>query len=257
MKPLLRSVLVIYALLYLIAGLLYLLLSPVTLFHRVQLDAGALSAMALERTMIEQLFGVALLGFAALSLQGVINGTMTARAARIAGHVMWMAGVLILVWLIGLSMELLPGYGALINGLGGAVLVVAGLGGVRLSAAVRYSEKTMAKAREDVASPSAQASGMAGPAAVPPRSEREGAAELALKPESAAKPAPEPQSEREPMPKSEAEPERAGRERAEHLAASPSEPVSALLTPREALLRDEARDDAADSPGKSRPPFHG
>jgi hypothetical protein len=212
MKPLLRAVLVVDTLLYLAAGVLYLL-TPLTSLHR------ALQLAIIEPALAGQLFGLALVGLAWLSLQGVINGAMTAGVAKVVGHVTWLAGVLILIWLIALHASLTPGYGVLLNALGGGVLLIVGLGGVRLSRAVQRGDKA-AKARDGgfTAAPTASAAG----------------------PARAAEPVP---GERSASPSA--------------AAASAAPAPASTLTPGEQAARNAARDAAADLPGSPRPPFHG
>ncbi|TKC78805.1 hypothetical protein FAZ69_31610 [Trinickia terrae] len=229
MKPLLRAVLVVYTLLYLIVGLVYLA-TPWTALHR------ALQLAIIEPAIAGQLLGLVLFGFASLSFQGVINGAMTVGIARTVGHVTWLAGVLILVWLIALSMSLSPGYGALFNALGGAALLIIGLGGVRLSRVVRRNEK---------AADSAYASQLAAPSRAEAAREAE---EPALRTES------EPAARAAEPPAQPAEP--AVRYRVDNPATGTPAPQPPL-SPSEKAARDEARDAAADLPGSPRPPFHG
>jgi hypothetical protein len=210
MKPLLRAVLVVDCVLYLAAGLLYLL-TPWVSLHR------ALQMAIIDPALAGQLLGLALIGLAWLSLQGVINGAMTAGVAKVVGHVTWLAGLLILVWLVGLHTSLSPGYGALLNALVGAALLIIGLGGVRLARAVRHSDKAAAKARDGGGTASA-------PVAAAP---------------SLASAAPTPLGERVVSP----------------ATAVPNAPQA--LSPGEKTARDEARDAAADLPGSPRPPLHG
>jgi hypothetical protein len=66
---------------------------------------------------------------------------MTSTVAKVVGHVHWLIGLLMLVWLLGLHTPSLTGFGQMVSVLAGVVLVVIGLGGVRLSGAVRRREK--------------------------------------------------------------------------------------------------------------------
>jgi hypothetical protein len=222
MKPLLRTVLIVYTLLYLIVGLVYLL-TPWASLHR------ALQLSVIEPAIAGQLLGVALLGLAALSFHGVFNGAMTAGVARVIGHVTWLAGLVILVWLVAFSLSLSPGYGALFNALGAAVLLVIGLGGVRLARVVRRNDKTATGTDGQYAARSV----------VPSHAEAARATDAGTAPElgetlaqSPAALAPEPK-----VPY-----------RIDHPAAAAS-----ALSPSDKA----ARDAAADLPGGSRPPFHG
>jgi hypothetical protein len=238
MKPLLRAVLIVYTLLYLIVGLLYLA-TPWTSLHR------ALQLAVIEPAMAGQLLGLALFGLAALAFQGVFNGAMTTGVARVIGHITWLAGVLILVWLVAFSTSLSPGYGALFNALGGVVLLIIGLGGVRLARSVRRGERTARAAEKAYAEQGA----------APSRAEAAHATEATTIP---ASPAPEPAAQvAEPAaPKVESKAEPAVRYRIDRPAAGApaSQPP---LSPAEKAARDAARDDAAGLSGNSRPPFHG
>ncbi|WP_207000926.1 hypothetical protein [Trinickia mobilis] len=239
MKPLLRAVLVVYTLLYLIVGLLYLA-TPWTSLHR------ALQLAVIEPAMAGQLLGLALFGLASLSFQGVINGAMTTGVARVVGHLTWLAGALILVWLIAFSTSLSPGYGAIFNALGGVALLIVGFGGVRLSRVVRRNERTVKAADREYAEQRA----------APSRTEAARAAEPAPRPAPAA-PVAEPAARA---------PEPAVRYRIDiPVAGTPVAGTPATGTPvpqpspspNEKAARDAARDDAADLPGSPRPPFHG
>ncbi|CAN0621692.1 conserved membrane protein of unknown function [Burkholderia multivorans] len=134
MKPLLRAVLAVDALLLLALGVLFLLTPWRALF-------GALQLVSVEPALVGQAFGVALAGLAWLAAHAAINGDLTAGVARAVGHVNWLTGVVMLVWLIGLRSPALAPFGQLVSVAAGVVLLVAGLGTVRLAAAVRRSEK--------------------------------------------------------------------------------------------------------------------
>jgi len=95
MKPLLRVVLVIDALLLVAFGLLFLLTPWTSLYNALQLTQ-------VEPALAGQGFGIALLGLAWLALHASIDGAMTRAVARTVGHVNWLTGVLMLVWLIAL-----------------------------------------------------------------------------------------------------------------------------------------------------------
>ena len=133
MKPLLRAVLIVDAGLYLSSGAA-LLLSPLSGVQR------ALLLTSIEPAMVGQMLGLALLGLAWLSLRGALDGAMTVGAAKIVGHVTWLAGALVLAWTIGPHALWLPALGIVPNLLIGAFLVVIGLGGARFAGAVRRRE---------------------------------------------------------------------------------------------------------------------
>ncbi|XUW89602.1 hypothetical protein OH764_05970 [Burkholderia sp. M6-3] len=134
MKPLLRAVLIVDALLLLAFGLLFLLTPWTSLYN-------ALLLVQTQPALVGQAFGVALIGLAWLALHASIDGGLTSSVARAVGHVNWLTGVLMLVWLLGLHTPALTGFGQIVAVLTGVVLLVLGLGGVRLSGAVRRREK--------------------------------------------------------------------------------------------------------------------
>ncbi|WP_321791281.1 hypothetical protein [Caballeronia sp. J97] len=166
MKPLLRVVLVINALIFLAFGLLFLLTPWAGLYGALQLDA-----IRVQPALAGQLLGIALIGLSWLAFHAAVDGALTARAARVSGHVQWLSGVVVLVWLLGLHTPQIDSLGQISAAVVGAVLLVLGLGSVRLSSAVRRreraalagaasaqrAEKKAAQKREDVrasASPS-------------------------------------------------------------------------------------------------------
>ncbi|MDR5756844.1 hypothetical protein [Caballeronia sp. LZ035] len=136
MKPLLRVVLVINALIFLAFGLLFLLTPWAGLYSALQLDA-----IRVQPAFAGQLLGVALIGLAWLAFHAAVDGALTARAARVSGHVQWLSGVVVLVWLLGLKMPQVDGFGQMSAAVVGVVLVVLGFGSVRLSSAVRRRER--------------------------------------------------------------------------------------------------------------------
>lgn len=137
MKPLLRIVLIVDALTLLGFGVLFLLTPWTSLYNALQL-------VQAQPALIGQAFGVVLIGFAWLALRGAIDGALTATVGRTAGHVNWIAGVLMLVWLIGLHEPRLTGFGQLAAGAVGVWLIIVGLGGARLAGAVKQRDRVLA-----------------------------------------------------------------------------------------------------------------
>jgi hypothetical protein len=137
MKPLLRAVLVIDALLLLAFGLLFLLTPWASLYDALQL-------VQTEPVLVAQAFGLALIGLAWLALHASIDGALTSTVSKVVGHVNWLTGVLMLVWLLGLHKPSLTGFGQLVAVLVAGVLLVLGLGGVRLAGTVRRRERLIA-----------------------------------------------------------------------------------------------------------------
>jgi hypothetical protein len=137
MKPLLRVVLIVNALIFLAFGLLFVVTPWAGLY-----DALQLASMRVEPVFAGQLFGIALLGLAWLAFHAAVDGALTARAARVAGHVQWLSGIVVMVWLLGLHTPQVDGFGQISAAVVGIVLLVIGLGSVRLSSAVRRRERT-------------------------------------------------------------------------------------------------------------------
>ncbi|WP_193098617.1 hypothetical protein [Burkholderia sp. Z1] len=138
MKPLLRAVLIIDAVLLLAFGVLFVLTPWQALFNALQLAN-------IQPAMLGQAFGIALLGLAWLAFHAAFNGDLTAPVARSVGHVYWLTGVLTIVWSIGTgSGPALAAAGRVLSAVAGVALIVLGLGGVRLASAVRRREKAQA-----------------------------------------------------------------------------------------------------------------
>ncbi|KVH61854.1 hypothetical protein WS89_12085 [Burkholderia sp. MSMB1072] len=138
MKPLLRAVLIVDAVLLLAFGVLFVLTPWQALFNALQLAN-------IQPAMLGQAFGIALLGLAWLAFHAAFNGDLTAPVARSVGHVYWLTGVLTIVWSIGTgSGPALAAAGRVLSAVAGVALIVLGLGGVRLASAVRRREKAQA-----------------------------------------------------------------------------------------------------------------
>ncbi|MDR5647686.1 hypothetical protein, partial [Burkholderia cenocepacia] len=138
MKPLLRAVLIVDAVLLLAFGVLFVLTPWQALFNALQLAN-------IQPAMLGQAFGIALLGLAWLAFHAAFNGDLTAPVARSVGHVYWLTGVLTVVWSIGTgSGPALAAAGRVLSAVAGVALIVLGLGGVRLASAVRRREKAQA-----------------------------------------------------------------------------------------------------------------
>ncbi|AET88922.1 MULTISPECIES: hypothetical protein [Caballeronia] len=136
MKPLLRVVLVVNALIFVAFGVLFLLTPWPGLYGALQLDS-----IRVQPAFAGQLLGLALVGLAWLAFHAAVDGALTARAARVSGHVEWLSGVIVLVWLLGLKTPQVDGFGQMSAAVVGIVLLVLGLGSVRLSSAVRRRER--------------------------------------------------------------------------------------------------------------------
>jgi len=135
MKPLLRAVLIVDAVLLLAFGVLFVLTPWQALFNALQLAN-------IQPAMLGQAFGIALLGLAWLAFHAAFNGDLTAPVARSVGHVYWLTGVLTVVWSIGTGNgPALAAAGRVLSAVAGVALIVLGLGGVRLASAVRRRER--------------------------------------------------------------------------------------------------------------------
>jgi hypothetical protein len=233
MKPLLRAVLIIDALLLLAFGVLFLLTPWTSLYNALQL-------VQTQPTLVGQGLGIALIGLAWLAFHASIDGALTSTVAKVVGHVNWLTGLLMLVWLIGMHRPELTGFGQLVAVLAGVVLVVVGLGGVRLSGAVRRRERLRLAeaAAAERAEKQAAKDAARGRDAVAYRSEP-AVAEPVLDP--VAPPATRTAGPISPATGHPVEPDFASASRPGSLSASDV----------------EARSAAADAPGAPRPPFHG
>ncbi|MFM0243442.1 hypothetical protein [Paraburkholderia sediminicola] len=239
MKPLLRAVLILDALLLLAFGLLFLLTPWTSLYNALQL-------VQTQPTLVGQGFGVALIGLAWLALHASIDGSLTSTVAKVVGHVNWLTGVLMLVWLLGLHTPALTGFGQIIAVLTGVVLLVVGLGGVRLSGAVRRREKLRLV---DAAAAERAEKQAAKDAAKDAANKRDAGRVTAGVPAYRTEPVVEPvMPVTRPVSAVSAAP----------LHSAVDEPgLTASERAEAAAARDDARNSAADAPGAPRPPFHG
>jgi len=227
MKPLLRVVLIVDALFLLAFGVLFLLTPWAALYDALQL-------VRPQPTLIGQAFGFVLIGLAWLAAHAAFEGALTAAIGKVVGHVNWIIGVLMLIWLIGLHTPPMNGFGELIAGALGAWMIVLGLGGVRLSRTVRRRDKALA---------------LEAATAAKARQRRE--------PADFAKPAyvVEPRVETPARPVAGVTPGRAA-VAAQPVAGATTVTATTTTTTIDARsdARDAARDDAA---GSTRPPLHG
>jgi hypothetical protein len=134
MKPLLRAILVINALIFLAFGVLFLLTPWVGLWNAMHL-------VNVQPAFVGQLFGIALIGMSWLAVHAAIDGALTATVAKVTGHVEWLSGLLMLVWLLGLRTPEITGFGQVVAALIGIAMLVLGLGSVRLAGAVRRRDR--------------------------------------------------------------------------------------------------------------------
>ncbi|MET3554653.1 hypothetical protein [Burkholderia sp. 567] len=147
MKPLLRAVLIVDAMLLLGFGVLFVLTPWQALFNALQLAN-------IQPAMLGQAFGIALLGLAWLAFHAAVNGELTTPVARVVGHVNWLIGVLTVVWSFGTGNgPALAAAGRVLSALAGIALIVLGLGGVRLASAVRRREKALVLETRDAKRP--------------------------------------------------------------------------------------------------------
>jgi hypothetical protein len=240
MKPLLRAVLIIDALLLLAFGLLFLLTPWTSLYNALQL-------VQTQPTLVGQGLGIALIGLAWLAFHASIDGALTSTVAKVIGHVNWLTGLLMLVWLIGMHRPELTGFGQLVAVLAAVVLVVIGLGGVRLAGAVRRRERlrlvelaAAERAERQAAKDAARGRDTVGyraePVVAPVLVPAGGPVAEPMVP-----PLTRPASPISPATGHPVEPDFAAANRPGTLSAS----------------EVEARSSAADAPGAPRPPFHG
>ncbi|WP_176061438.1 hypothetical protein [Paraburkholderia sp. BCC1876] len=255
MKPLLRAVLILDALLLLAFGVLFLLTPWTSLYN-------ALLLVQTQPALVGQGFGVALIGLAWLAFHASIDGALTSTVAKVVGHVNWLTGVLMLVWLLGLHTPALTGFGQIVAVLTGVVLLVIGLGGVRLSGAVRRREKERVVEAAAAGRAEKQA---AKDAAKDAANRREPGRVTAGFPVYHAEPAVAPVVE-PVVPVVPGVPVTRPvdtvatgtfRPAVDESALTPSERAARAESTESTVARDEARNAAADAPGGPRPPFHG
>lgn len=237
MKPLLRAVLIMDALLLLAFGLLFLLTPWTSLYNALQL-------VQTQPSLVGQGLGVALIGLAWLAFHASIDGALTSTVAKVIGHVNWLTGLLMLVWLIGMHKPELTGFGQLVAVLAAVILVVVGLGGVRLSGAVRRRERVRlaeAAAAERADRQAAKDAARARDTVVVERTAYRAEPVVVPGGDPLVEPVVNPVHPVSPAVVRPVEPGFAATERPGPLSANDA----------------EARSAAADAPGKPRPPFHG
>jgi hypothetical protein len=253
MKPLLRAVLIIDALLLLAFGLLFLLTPWKSLYD-------ALHLVQTDPVLVGQGFGIALIGLAWLALHASLDGALTATVAKVAGHVNWLTALLMLVWLIGLHTPSLTGLGQLVAVVVAVVLLIVGLGCVRLASAVRRRERARAveaatAARADKAAARQAAKDAKRDARAEAKAQAAGGYAMT-----------EPVIEPVLSPRQSPVIDPATGRAVDPVSARPVDAAAApAATQREAgasadatqEAREAARREAAGSPGSPRPPFHG
>jgi hypothetical protein len=270
MKPLLRAVLIIDALLLLAFGLLFLATPWKSLYD-------ALHLVQTDPALVGQGFGIALIGLAWLALHASLDGALTATVAKVIGHVNWLTALLMLVWMVGLHTPSLTGFGQLVAVVVAIVLLVVGLGGVRLASAVRRRERalaveTAAAERADKAAArqaakdakhearleaKAQAAARATPAAAGGYAATEPVIEPVLSPRQTTVIDPATGRTVDPATGRAVDPV-SGRPLDPDVAAAPaSERAAEAKVEASRDAREEARREAAGSPDAPRPPFHG
>lgn len=137
MKPVLRTLLAINAVIVLLFGLLFLLTPWLSVYP-------ALSGFASSPALIGQLLGVFLLGFSALQAQAVFSGRLTAPVGRIAGTSLALAGVVVLIWDIALGLPDVDRSADYAVPFVGVVVLVLGLIQARLGGGVMAQERRLA-----------------------------------------------------------------------------------------------------------------
>ena len=134
MKPVLRTLLAIDAIVVLLIGLLFVVTPWLPMFE-------PLAGLASSPALIGQLLGVVLLGFAWLQAYAVTHGAVTAPVARITGHTMWIAALVLLVWVVAIRVPVLGDPRQLAGPIVGVALLILGLAQARLGGAVRSRER--------------------------------------------------------------------------------------------------------------------
>ncbi|MGF6814192.1 hypothetical protein OKW33_000998 [Paraburkholderia atlantica] len=247
MKPLLRVVLILDALVLVAFGLLFVLTPWTSMYDALQL-------VPTEPVLVGQAFGVALIGLAWLALHASFDGALTSTVAKVVGHVHWLIGVLMLVWLLGLHTPSLTGFGQMVAVLAGVALVVIGLGGVRLSGVVRRREKGGV-----VKSSSSKADSRADKR-VAKEAEQDAAQKRELERDNAREPRVStgfPIYQAEPVPEPVVPVTRPVNPAGAASVATTAPLHPAASEPGSSESERTARDTRNDAPGAPRPPFHG
>ncbi|CAB3748025.1 hypothetical protein [Paraburkholderia humisilvae] len=271
MKPLLRAVLIIDALLLLAFGLLFLLTPWKSLYDALQL-------VQTDPVLVGQGFGIALIGLAWLALHASLDGALTATVAKVVGHVNWLTAVLMLVWVVGLRTPSLTGFGQLIALVVALLLLIIGLGGVRLAGTVKLRDRArLAGTPVSTRADKAAARQAAKDAKQQARREAKAQAALGRAPAPAAYAVAEPVIEPTLSPRQATVIDPATGHAVDPVTGRPVDPVSGRRPEPEVAAapvpgqpeadakadaavrdaREEARREAAGSPGAPRPPFHG
>jgi hypothetical protein len=210
---------------------------------------------------------VALIGLAWLALHASFDGALTSAVAKVVGHVNWLTGVLMLIWLLGLHTPSLTGFGQIVAVLAGVALVLIGLGGVRLSGAVRRREKGVGVKGSSSRAEKRAAKEAEAEAAKEAEKRRELEREAAREPRVTAgfpvyraEPVVEPvvpvtRPVNPASPVTPVSPVSTTQVRPVHPVADEAGLTDAERATRAA--RDDARNSAADAPGAPRPPLHG
>jgi hypothetical protein len=138
MKPLLRAFLAVDAVIVLLFGLLFVCTPwwPAV---------APLKDFASSPALIGQLLGVVLLGLSFLQAYAAANGALSVPVGRITGHTMWIAALVVLVWLVAIRFPVLEGRGLVIGPAVGIALLVLGLIQARLGGAVSSRERREAE----------------------------------------------------------------------------------------------------------------
>lgn len=137
MKPMLRALLLVDALVWLVAAA-FCLGAPWAPDGSVWQ-----TVVPVDARLLAELFGVALLALVALRLAGVFQGGWTLGAARIVCHADWISGAAILVWLLAFHEPALSGPPQASAALVGVVLILLGLAQTRLALAMRRKQKLL------------------------------------------------------------------------------------------------------------------
>lgn len=136
MKPLLRTLLAIDAVIVLLFGAFFVLTPWLP-------DYPPVAGFASSPAIVGQLLGVFLLGFAWLLANASLNGALSAQVARITGRTLSVAGIVVLVWQIVFNQPELTGPLQSIGVIVGIVVLLLGLLQAQLGWAVRRRDRQL------------------------------------------------------------------------------------------------------------------